>query len=208
MEIKHEIINVKDELDDLETSEEFNEHNTTEDDWLIPNTVNYMFFYKKYFTRKKCIFQQMDSNDSEPEKDDLMGTPPEITEAASLATENLLPTKSKSQYERQYKLFMDWRLETKTDSLSEIVLLAYFQNLSTKMKPSSLWAIYSMLRMTINLKNNVDISKYPKLCAFLKRTSNGYKPKKSSVLTPEQIQDFLLSAPDEIYLFTKVRSFF
>lgn len=141
---------------------------------------------------------------SDAEEELLMGTPPEITEAAMSATGNLLPIKSRSQYERQYRIFMDWRLENKIESFSENVLLIYFKNLCAKMKPSSLWAIYSMLRMTVNLKNDVDISKYPKLCAFLKRTSDGYKPKKSKTLTQQQIQHFLSSAPDEIYLFTKV----
>lgn len=146
----------------------------------------------------------MSLNDSESEEDVFIGTPPEITQAAASATASLLPEKSKSQYERAYKLFQDWRQENQTNSFSENVLLAYFQNLSKKMKPSSLWAIYSMLRTTINLKNNVDISKYPKLCAFLKRKSDGYRPKKSKILTPQQIREFLSSAPDEEYLFTKV----
>jgi hypothetical protein len=62
-----------------------------------------------------------------------------------------------------------------------------------------------MLRSTLNLKNNIDIRKYPKVCSFLKRASDGYKPKKSKTLTPQQIQEFLTTAPDEKYLFTKVK---
>ncbi|XP_064212309.1 uncharacterized protein LOC135265892 [Tribolium castaneum] len=141
------------------------------------------------------------------EEDDfvgLEGTPPKIQEAAAAATANLMPQKSKKQYEKQYKLFINWRQEKQTESFSKNVLLAYIQQLSTRMKPSSLWAIYSMLRTTLNLKNNIDISKYPKLCKFLKNKSSGYNPKKSRILTPEQIKEFLCSAPDENYLFSKV----
>lgn len=134
----------------------------------------------------------------------ILGTPPEILTAAEAATANLLPSKSREQYERAYKLFTDWRKDSKTDSLSENVLLAYFQHLSARLKPSSLWSIYSMLRSTINVKNNTDISKYKRLCAFLKRTADGYKPKKSKILTPQQIKEFISTAPDEKYLFTKV----
>ncbi|XP_044262163.1 multifunctional protein ADE2 isoform X3 [Tribolium madens] len=123
---------------------------------------------------------------------------------ATSATATSLPEKSKAQYERAYKLFQDWREKNQRNSLSENVLLAYFQELSKRNKPSSLWAAYSMLRTTLNLKNNVDISKYFKLGAFLKRKSDGYKPKKSKTLTPQQIKEFLSSAPDKDYLFTKV----
>jgi hypothetical protein len=147
----------------------------------------------------------MNLNDSESEEDVGICTPPEITQAAASATASLLPNKSKSQYERAYKLFQDWQQKNQAKSFSENVLLAYFQDLSKRMKPSSLWAIYSMLRMTINLKNNVDISKYPRLCSFLKRKSDGYRPKKSKILTPQQIKEFLSSAPDKEYLFTKAK---
>ncbi|EFA12748.1 hypothetical protein TcasGA2_TC010275 [Tribolium castaneum] len=69
------------------------------------------------------------------EEDDfvgLEGTPPEIQEAAAAATANLMPQKSKKQYERQYKLFINWRQEKQTESFSENVLLAYIQQLSTR----------------------------------------------------------------------------
>ncbi|KAJ3645940.1 hypothetical protein Zmor_023559 [Zophobas morio] len=134
----------------------------------------------------------------------LMDPPLDIKEEVETATTSLLPVKSGGQYERAYKQFMDWRRERDDNSFSENVLLAYFQRLSKNMKPSSLWAIYSMLRTTINLKHNIDIKTYTKLCEFLKRMSAGYKPKKSKILTPQQIKEFLSTAPDEKYLFIKV----
>ncbi|CAH1381929.1 unnamed protein product [Tenebrio molitor] len=137
-----------------------------------------------------------------------MGTPPEIRQQAITATNNLLPERSRLQYERAYNLFNSWRNENRIKNFSENVLLAYFQKLSATMKPSSLWSIYSMLRSTLNLKNNIGIRKYPKGCSFLKRASDGYKPKKSKTLTPQQIQEFLTTAPDEKYLFTKAALIF
>lgn len=144
----------------------------------------------------------MDTSGSEEET--FSCTPPEIVSAAKEASSNLLPQKSRGQYERAFNLFDQWRKQNHVKSFSEQVLLAYFQQLSKDMKASSLWSIYSMLRTTISVKHNVDISKYSKLRAFLKRTSDGYKPKKSKILTPQQIREFLSSAPDEKHLFTKV----
>ncbi|KAF2903924.1 hypothetical protein ILUMI_02251 [Ignelater luminosus] len=43
-------------------------------------------------------------------------TPEEIVKAASTATSNLLPEKSKGQYLKQYDLFMKWRAEKQKNS--------------------------------------------------------------------------------------------
>ncbi|KAJ8979176.1 hypothetical protein NQ317_018998 [Molorchus minor] len=90
------------------------------------------------------------------------------------------------------------------NNISENVLTAYMKKLSCDIKPSALWTTYSMLKTMINIKNNIDISSYPKLCSFLKLKSTGYKTKKSKILTPEQIKHFLLKAPYREYLFTKL----
>ncbi|KAL4714615.1 hypothetical protein ACJJTC_019678 [Scirpophaga incertulas] len=66
----------------------------------------------------------------------------------------------------------------KTTSFSENVILAYLKDLSDKFKPSSMWAKYSMLKSTLNIYNNIDITKYSKVIAFLKRNSEGHKGKK------------------------------
>ncbi|KAK4886064.1 hypothetical protein RN001_002335 [Aquatica leii] len=54
-----------------------------------------------------------------------------------------------------------------------------------------------MLKSTLNLKHNVDISKYCKLIAYLKKQNVGYQPKKSSIFTKENIENFLKNAPFE-----------
>ncbi|KAJ3655680.1 hypothetical protein Zmor_014801 [Zophobas morio] len=139
------------------------------------------------------------------DSDELMCTPPEIIEKAKTAIENLLPKKSRDRYETVYHKFIEWKLKNKVNSLSENVMLAYFEELSTTMKPSSLWAIYSMLRATINIKHDkINIATYPKLIALLKRKADGFKSKKSKTLTSKNINDFLQNAPDTQYLFMKV----
>ncbi|CAI6366167.1 unnamed protein product [Macrosiphum euphorbiae] len=61
-----------------------------------------------------------------------------------------------------------------------------------------------MLKTTINMKHNINIGTYPKLQAFLKRKSTGFKSKKSKVLTSTDIKKFIDEAPNIQYLVTKV----
>ncbi|KAJ8985412.1 hypothetical protein NQ317_017041 [Molorchus minor] len=133
----------------------------------------------------------------------LYSTPPDIRQEANETYDTLLPSKSKSKYETCYKKFMDSTLMNGIKNISENVLTAYMKKLSCDIKPSTLWRTYSMLKTMINIKNNIDISSYPKLCSFLKLKSTGYKTKKSKILTPEQIKHYLLKAPNREYLFTK-----
>lgn len=133
------------------------------------------------------------------------GTPPEITELAEATAANLLPQKSKGFYDKAYQTFMDWRIQKKTNSLSENVILAYFADIADKYKSSSLWSFYSMLKAVLKIKHDIDLEKYGKLRSFLKRTSEGYEPKKSKTLTPEEINKFIKEAPDKLYLLHKVR---
>ncbi|RZC41182.1 hypothetical protein BDFB_014614 [Asbolus verrucosus] len=124
-------------------------------------------------------------------------TPSEITVKVKSASANLLPEKSRERYEVIYRKFMDWRLKNKVQSFSENILMAYFDELPNKMKPSSLWAIYSMLRSTIVIHNNINIADYSKPQALLKRKSDVFPSKKSKLLSANDIKTFLQNAPDE-----------
>ena len=138
------------------------------------------------------------------EADLLSCTPPEITEIAKATVDQLVPTKSSEVYRLAYEKFLKWRAQNKVIIASENVLLAYFAHLSRKMKSSSLWSHYSMIKCLLNIKENVDISRYLKLRAFLKKQSVGYRPKQAPVLSKEQIDKFIFEAPDVKYLATKV----
>lgn len=131
-------------------------------------------------------------------------TPPELLKVAKSASETLLPEKSKKIYNAAYDKFQVWLKSKGTTSMSENVLVAYFSHLSNSMKPSTLWSTYSMLKSTLKSKNDVDIKSYSKLIAFLKSKSRGFKPKKSRILTSDNIEKFLNEAPDEKYLAMKV----
>lgn len=141
------------------------------------------------------------------ELDNRPGTPNELIEAASEANKELLPSKSKDRYQKVYDNFEEWKKSKKATSNSERVFIAYFTELATKSSPSTLWARYSMLKATMKIyADNVDISTYPSLCAFLKKKSQGYVPKKAKIFTEAEIKSFIDTAPDIAWLDLKVTS--
>ncbi|KAJ8976391.1 hypothetical protein NQ317_003941 [Molorchus minor] len=125
----------------------------------------------------------------------------EIVEAANIAISNLLPTKSRSLYDIAYNRFKKWCTEKNVQVYSENVLLAYFSENAKNYKSSTLWAQYSMVKSCLIIYDNIDISKFPKLIAFLKRTGEDIKRKK---LTKSEIDRFLSSADDKEFLMIKV----
>lgn len=151
-----------------------------------------------------CVSFMVQKMESDSE-DSIPCTPPEVTERAEATVSNLLPQKSKRFYDKAYQSFMDWRIQSKANSFSENVILAYFADLADRYKSSSLWSYYSMLKAVLKIKHDLDLEKYGKLRAFLKRKSEGYEAKKAKTLTPEEINKFIKEAPDNIYLLHKVR---
>lgn len=71
-------------------------------------------------------------------------------------------------------------------------------------KASSMCSCYSKLKCLIQLNENINIAQYNKLIAFLKGQNDTYEPKKSKVLTMENITKFFDTAPDSEYLLIKV----
>lgn len=129
---------------------------------------------------------------------------PETSNTPKIINENLLPSKSKQRYIATYDSFVQWKINKKANTFSEDVFLAYFGELAEKYKPSSLWAIYSMLKTTLMTKHCVNIKNYANLMAFLRKKSDGFISKKSKVLSAEHVEKFLNDAPDAKYLATKV----
>ncbi|KAJ8976728.1 hypothetical protein NQ317_004279 [Molorchus minor] len=76
-------------------------------------------------------------------------------------------------------------------------MLAYLHEKSDEYKSSTVWAQYSMLKSCMIVYDNIDISKYAKLMAFLKRN-----------LTRDQIDSFLTQANDDEYLMIKIALIF
>ena len=51
-----------------------------------------------------------------------------------------------------------------------------------------------MIKVVLSVKENIETNKFARVIAFLKRNSVGYEPKKSKVLTREEIKTFLTNA--------------
>lgn len=141
------------------------------------------------------------------EDEDIDLTPLELKEQVANAELNFLPEKSREKYLKAYTVFNEWRFSKGAKTCSETVLLSYFMEASKTKQPSTLWSIYSMLKATIKSKHDVHIETFPKLLAYLKRTSEGHKPKKSRVFTASNIEKFLNEAPDCNFLATKVSTY-
>ncbi|XP_063544509.1 uncharacterized protein LOC134752749 isoform X3 [Cydia strobilella] len=116
---------------------------------------------------------------------------------------DVLPEKSKERYITTYENFISWQKQKNVTSFCEAVLLLYFEEISAKYKPSSLWAIYSMLKSGLKRSHNVNMEEYGQLGAFLKKLSKGYVCKKVKALTYENVEKFIEEAPDDKYLATK-----
>lgn len=128
----------------------------------------------------------------------------ELLEAAESAAFKTLPEKSKERYLQKYEEFDAWKIRNNAIGISEKLLMAYFYTMSKNQKPTTLWATYSMMKSTIKLKHNVDISTYHQLCAFLKTNASGYRPEKANVFTESEIEQFLDQANDYDWLDVKV----
>ena len=61
-----------------------------------------------------------------------------------------------------------------------------------------------MIKSVLIANENLDISHFPKLLAFLKKQSVGHQPKQSKTLTREEIYRFMKEASNDRYLLTKV----
>ncbi|KAJ3650060.1 hypothetical protein Zmor_021769 [Zophobas morio] len=92
--------------------------------------------------------------------------PEHILKKAQKANENVLPGTSRSIYEKEYKIFVNWKIENSVNIINETIMMAYFQELSEKYSSSSLWSKYSMVKATLGVNDNIDISNYHRLTSF------------------------------------------
>src|SRR5436190_18544419 len=105
-------------------------------------------------------------------------------EARLIINTDTLPKKSVNRYNLVYDTYKNWQIKHKTllSNSAENNLIVYFKELSKKLKPSTIWSVWSILKSTLNTRDNVNINNFLNLKALVKNNSKGYKPKKSSVL--------------------------
>lgn len=127
-------------------------------------------------------------------------------EAKIIVQKELLPKKSADRYVLVYDTFKKWEADHKNElsSSHERNLIIYFKELEAKVKPPTLWSIWSMLKKTLNSNDGIDITKFLNLKCLLTNNAKGYKPKKSLIFKWKEIEKFLKDATDVLYLSAKV----
>ncbi|PSN52463.1 hypothetical protein C0J52_14989 [Blattella germanica] len=78
------------------------------------------------------------------------------------------------------------------------------RSMSKVFAASSLWCTYSKLKTILRVREKVDVSSFTNVVSFLKKMSVRHVPRKSNVLSRSQIDEFLLNAPDDVFLLIKV----
>jgi hypothetical protein len=99
-------------------------------------------------------------------------TSPELKNIADCAVSNLILEKSKRhrQYDKCYNDFKERCNKNNVKTVSEIVVLAYLMEKSKTVKSSTLWSTYSMLKLTLNIRDGIGVMKFLKLVPFLKKS--------------------------------------
>jgi hypothetical protein len=123
------------------------------------------------------------STSSEEDERDQVIMPNAIVAQAKEAIEKMVPPKSRLLYEKEYKLFCEWRKNQKAKGVDENIILAYVLERSRSVKSSSLWSYFSQLKKMLLVKENIDTGRFHQVKTFLKQQCIGHRPKKSKVFT-------------------------
>ncbi len=117
--------------------------------------------------------------------------------------------KTIERYRCGYETFMNWHKSNGYTTFDEDVILAYLRNAAKTYTTNTLKWIHSMLKRTLFTYNDIDIRPYTGLNDFFKDHPNVRQERnKNKVFRFEEINRFLVEAPDEHYLAMKVRKKF
>ncbi|XP_015117359.1 uncharacterized protein LOC107041359 [Diachasma alloeum] len=144
--------------------------------------------------------------------------PQDVLDQVRKAESILIPQGSKPIYDRAYHKFQAFVKEKRIKTVNETVLLGYFNLLRRPneidpcqkdkpgIAPSSLWAIYSMLKSTLLAYDKIYISDFHTLLSFLSANTkqSDHIKKKAKIFTEEELARFLETAPDKDWLAVKV----
>ncbi|KAJ8912681.1 hypothetical protein NQ315_011041 [Exocentrus adspersus] len=113
-------------------------------------------------------------------------------ESATVTTvaSSLLPEKSSSRYEREYRDFKKLAAKEWCKWGNRRCSFGLHESIIGRFSPNSLWAKWSMLKSCLEIKESVQIRRFQKVIAFLKRKNERYIPRKAKVLSKEQVERF------------------
>lgn len=115
---------------------------------------------------------------------------------------NQLPNRSRAEYEIAYGKFFKWANDNKVKSINESIMIVYFQDLKVKQnyQSSTLWSIWSKLRLMLCLRHSKDINNYSELKLLLRTYHKGHKAKQSKTFNWTQVIKFLEESNEHVYL--------
>lgn len=120
---------------------------------------------------KESINEMMSTDDSTDEEEVLRDFD---AEAKLIIQSDTLPKKSADRYKLVYETYKKWQMDNRgsLSSSEETNLVVYFKDLSKKLKPSTLWSVWSMLKKTLYTQENLDITKFYNLKNLIKNKTN------------------------------------
>lgn len=127
-------------------------------------------------------------------------------EANIIVQKDTLPVKSSDRYMLVYNTYKKWKDDnfSRLSENEENNLLVYFKVLNEKVKPTTLWCVWSMLHKTLGVLENINLKSFLSLKSYLKKLNKGYIPQKAFVLRWHHISKFMNEANDFTELSKKV----
>ncbi|KAJ8684953.1 hypothetical protein QAD02_020746 [Eretmocerus hayati] len=132
--------------------------------------------------------------------------PQDIRNEAREIQLDTLPPISKAKYLKRYDDYMTWCKGQKTHPLSEKSLLVYLRKLNVvdENAASTIRSVHSMIKACAKAYHNFDIGIFSNVNSYLSNLSRCHEPKKAYILSTEQMQTFVMTAPDIEYFLIKV----
>ena len=113
------------------------------------NVTDFVCFHDAHYKQSSIppVSFIVDLNINTKSEKKLSGTLPKTRVAAEAVTQKLLPPKSLYKYTFVYNMFITWRQTNEITSVSENVLLAYFDELSNTLATSTLNSVGTLLNV-------------------------------------------------------------
>ncbi len=127
-------------------------------------------------------------------------------EARIIVQKDSLPQKSSDRYMLVYNTYKKWKNyhSSRTSENEENNLLVYFKLFNERVKPTTLWSVWSMLHKTLDVLDNINLRNFMSLKSYVKKLNKGYIPQKAFVLRWTHISKFMTEASDFTDLGKKV----
>ena len=116
---------------------------------------------------------------------------------AAMILKDAKSLKTQSKYDQAWDNFCRFNDNADVRELTEEIFIQYFDYLIREKKfvYSTLWSIFSMLNSESQVRSGPKLNDYARLILLIKSQEKGYSPKQGSILSSEEIDQFLENAP-------------